>query len=385
MRIIILVDHLGGRPPGPYLIDFIDKLSFLNEITVITSECNQSVELSRLKAIITIPRAKLNPLKYKFLICALGAHPYDFFWSRKSASIFKRQQFGRFDLLLSFIGSNSLYLFQLANSLKKTERLKHAVYLSDAIPAPGWPEHPYVVNGLRRFIRKSLSNIDALFTLNKEMLSYQISTFIPKPIIITGTFPFGCRSHLLDYPNYEKGTNYFLYAGSIYGARKPNYLLMAFEKLLDLFPSSKLIFIGTWKDNPPFHGLRISTINNIISLPFQENLNSYFRKATALINIDADIPQDVFLSSKIGDYLPVNRIIINETGESSPSRNLFKGIQSIIHCDHDSTQLFEAMKFSISMKNSMDYEDRKPLIEELYIDNVASRFNETLRQLYDEK
>jgi glycosyltransferase involved in cell wall biosynthesis len=263
--------------------------------------------------------------------------------------------------------------------------LKHAVYLSDAIPAPGWPEHKYFVKGLKRFIRKSLSNIDALFTLNKEMLLYQISTFLPKPRVITGTFPFGCRYHLLDYANDEKEINYFVYAGSIYGARKPNYLLIAFERLLDIFPSSKLVFIGTWKDNPPFHRLRPNTIDNIITLPFQENLNSFFRKATGLINIDAEIPNDVFLSSKMGDYLPVNRIIINETGENSPSRNLFKGIQSVIHCDHDSTQLFEAMKFSISMKDSMDYEDRKPLIEELYIDNVANRFNETLRRLYDEK
>ena len=108
--------------------------------------------------------------------------------------------------------------------------------------------------------------------------------------------------------------------------------------------------------------------------PFTRDLDPFYKNATALIDIDADLENDVFLSSKIVNYLNINRIIISETGLNSPSRHLFKEISSIIHCDHNSDELYEAMIKSNLIRSNISYEDRLAAIEIFSVEKNIEKF-----------
>ena len=119
--------------------------------------------------------------------------------------------------------------------------------------------------------------------------------------------------------------------------------------------------------------------------PFSQDLDVYYKEATALIDIDAIIENDVFLSSKITNYIMVNRIIISETGMNSPSLQLIKNIKSVIQCDHNANELFKAMLYAIDSQNSMQYDDRKIIAEKFKITNIVDNLNDSLYMLQEKR
>ena len=90
---------------------------------------------------------------------------------------------------------------------------------------------------------------------------------------------------------------------------------------------------------------------------------------------------DIFLSSKMSSYLMINRIIITETGLNSPSRHLFKGISSIIQCEHNADQLYNAMRSAIEMKETITFDDRKAISQLFKIENIIGELTKSLESL----
>ena len=170
-----------------------------------------------------------------------------------------------------------------------------------------------------------------------------------------------------------------VYTGGIYGVRKADYIIQAFIKLVESFPNSELIFVGSSIDQKYLSEQSIN--GKIKTIPYTKDLIPFYTSATALIDIDADIDDDVFISSKMPIYLMINRIIISETGKNSPSRKLFNGIKSIIQCDHDPEQLFRAMCNSIELKNNISFDDRNEIIKLFQIENIIVQLDNSLNRL----
>jgi hypothetical protein len=235
--------------------------------------------------------------------------------------------------------------------------------------------------GVLKMIAKYFCKIDGFFSSNQQMLEYQLKLFVPKKGMISGVIYNPGMINNSEYPKSDSSSNNFVYTGGIYGVRKVSYLLKAFEQLLITHPESKLIFVGSHIEEIYLSGLEPETRNKIEIVPFAKDLSDYYRKATALIDIDADIENDVFLSSKITNYIRVNRIIISQTGNNSPSRHIFAGISSVIQCEHNATQLCEAMKKSIILKESIEYVDRG-LVQEIFdVGIIVNKLNTDLERL----
>jgi glycosyltransferase involved in cell wall biosynthesis len=185
----------------------------------------------------------------------------------------------------------------------------------------------------------------------------------------------------VEYPVNRSDINVFIYTGAIYGLRKSHYVINAFIKLLSIQPDSKLIFVG--------HGLPIETLSlindkeksKIETHPFTKDLTPYYIAATALIDIDSDLEDDVFISSKIVNYININRIIILETGHHSPSRQIFSGLNSVLQCYHDSDEIFEAMKKAIQLKHIISYNDRNEVRKLFQIEEVTQKINIVLNKI----
>ncbi len=377
---------IGENAVGIIFERLIQGLSYSHDIDVLTADYNPSVDLSKVSNIIISKGFNTHPRIKKFFISAFGVDPLDCLWAWKSKKHLKPNKNNEYDIILSFLSFQYYAALIAGNYIAKNNKAKFAVHTLDAIPAPGgWLKMDSYYEGLKKIMARYLKNVDAFFSTNTQMLEYQLKTFTPKVNLITTVIYNPGHGGEKEFPIPETGINNFVYTGGIYGLRKSIYILKAFEKLVDVYPVSKLIFVGTQLSQESLGTLNSTALQKIEFIPLTRNLDPFYNCATALIDIDADTENDVFLSSKITSYLMVNRIIISETGKNSPASQLLKGIDSILICDHDSEQLCEAMKKSIHLKSKISFDDRSTLIKLFQIENIIENMNNSLMQLIVEK
>jgi glycosyltransferase involved in cell wall biosynthesis len=381
MKILIITMNVGKTAPGIVFERLIQGLSSLHQIDVLTADYSPSLDLTKTSDTIISKWSHKHTRLKKLLILLFNVNPYDCYWARKSIKLLKTHRSNKYDIILSFLSYQHYAALIAGTYLSKKSKSRHAVYTVDAIPAPnGWLENDSYYKSLKKMMAKYLQNVDILCSANYQMLNYQLSTFRPKENLITDVLYNPGSIEIKEFPNPRITTNYFVYTGGIYGVRRVVYILKGFEKLLERYPDSKFLFIGSELSPDSLSRLKPETLKKINLVPFTRDLDPYYSCATALIDIDADIENDVFLSSKMSNYIMINRIIISETGSNSPSRNLFKEIDSIIQCDHDPDQLCEAMSKSIEFKHTFDFDDRKTIIKLFDLENIVNRLNKLLSQ-----
>jgi hypothetical protein len=381
MKILVITEDVGKNAPGIVFERLLHGLSINNELTILTASYEPDNVLHNIQNIIISPKLDIHPRIYKFLIGIFGVNPYDIYWAFKSIRILNRKFDMRFEIIMSFLSYSHFGGLIAGYHYSKKHNISHAVYSVDAIPPPpGWLKFDYYYSGLQKMIGKYLGSVSFLFSLNNQMLSYQLKTFVPKKKLISGVIYTPGFNSVKVFPDSTVASTYnFVYTGGIYGLRKVDYILSGFQKLLKFYPNSILQFIGSQLPPAVLSSLESDTLKKIEILPFTKDLDPYYRAATALIDIDADVENDVFLSSKITNYLMINRVIISETSMNSPSRILFKGINSIIQCEHNDDKLCLALKQSIELKDSISFDDRKTVIQLFKIENIIKELDNTLR------
>lgn len=379
MNVLIITEDVGKTAPGIVFNRLIRGLALSHRVTLVSANFHPDSDIPDIQQKIILPKKNIHSRLSRLFITFLGADPFDISWASRVNNELKMQANTRFDLVFSFLSYSHFGGIIAGYEFSKINNAPFAVYSVDAIPPPpGWLKKDLYYSGLLRMIRKYLSYADYFFSLNKQMLEYMLGKFNHKKGFKSGIIYTSVEGNPRIFPALPRNcTNRFIYTGGIYGLRKPDYIIEGFRRLLEVYPDSELIFIGTqFTDTftPQCIGKKIRL------LPYTKDLDTYYKEATALVDIDADIDNDVFLSSKIPNYLMVNRIIISETGSNSPSAQLFRDIQSIIQCGHDPIQLCSAMKKAIELRNTESFEDRNQVIRLFQIDNIIENLNNILRQ-----
>ena len=245
------------------------------------------------------------------------------------------------------------------------------VYCVDAIPAPlGWYPNDLFRRRLTKFFFKYVSQADAFFSSNKQMLDYEVS-YMPNYTGVKDYLYTPIRNEAI-IKSKPKGDIIFLYTGGLYGPRKKEALIDGFRLFIKEYPQAKLIFVGnnSKRDFQCAEDLILS--NNVEIKGFTPNLQSLYNEATALIDINAYFDNDVFLSSKIINYLPIMKPIISITGNNSPSRNIFTEDSSIIHCSHNKEEIEKALKSTMNLV-SINYEQREKYLKIFSISAIAQK------------
>lgn len=223
-----------------------------------------------------------------------------------------------------------------------------------------------------------MKRLDIIFSSNAKMLKYQLS-------LAAGVVDV--PAHVLfnpiagDQKNYPppSGNDYkFLYTGSVYGGRTVKHVFEALKIALRKEKNLYLVFVGTNISDTDMAALNEVERKHVLIEPFSENLDRFYQESIALLDIDADISNDVFLSSKVTNYLAVNRIIISETGHNSPASDLFSGLTSIIQCPHDSSKIAEAMIFAVENAKYMRFDDRLDLLKAFSVRSVVDRIQDVI-------
>lgn len=283
----------------------------------------------------------------------------------------------KYDGVITFTSMNFFPSISLGRIISKRLHLPWAIYSVDGIPSPvEWLEGDRDIHKLlSEHINKSCRNADFIFSSNEYMMRYQQR--------ICNDFK-GKWSYL--YTPHKQNQNYsksvhngyrFLYTGALYGLRKTDGLIAGFRRFLHIHPNSKMIFVGNTDRSFFQSATDLIQSGNIILQPFCKDLTAYFQDADVLMDIGADIPDDVFLSSKIVSYLPIDRPILAVTGANSPARGIMKGCRSIIHCGNQEEEAYQAMQDCIKAIDK-GIADRYELIMEFDSDTIAKKLYDTI-------
>lgn len=384
MRILIIASQVGKTAPGIVFERLIKGLSLHYEIDVITSNYSPNINLDGVKNVSVISLGLGNRYRTleRILTSSFNINIIDIIWAYRA----KNKCFTQYELIFSFSSFHNLYSLIAGTKIASKQKIKHFAYFVDAIPAPnGWIPMNSYFNGVKRIINKYLGLVDGFFAANQKMLNYQLSTFKHKNNLVSGVIYNPSNNIVTE--NYEKNDDskhVFLYTGGVYGLRTPYYVIEAFKEVLKAHPNSKLVFVGTNLSDKYLENCSEYEKKKIVIVPYVNDLTEYYKSATALIDIDANIDNDVFLSSKITNYLFINRIIISVTGKNSPSREIFRNIPSIFQTSHDVEEIAFAMIRSINNSHNADFNDREVIQKKFSLLNVVESIRYFIDSIDDE-
>ena len=345
MRILIIASSVGETAPGKVFSAYIEKILEKynsSQIDIITNDRNsifnsQYVELKKIDM-------RLKKLSIGFLSFDL----FDFLAARRMVGGIRE----KYDVVISLISLHHFFPLYLGFLLKKYNKVsKLIVYSVDAIPPPkGWGQPYMYQKGLIRMIGRFFKLVDKVYFSNEVMLQYQLN-------ILNGCFKgeFGVLYTLPDIeplflPKKEKDEFVLLYTGGIYQARKVDQLLLAVQKLVLKGLNIKLKFVGTNPNSVDLNVLSPEVRSHIEFFGYTHDLIPFYEDADLLIDIDADIENDVFISSKFFNYLMINRKILCITRNNSPVMQfvLSQNIKQIFFSINNSDKIFNKIYEIIS-------------------------------------
>lgn len=384
MRILVISQQIGKSAPGIVFERVLSELTKNTEVDVdvVACEYNPSLEiLSKNLQVVRYPKLhyRLNNIKDSLLNRDLISDILKYKIKLKHKN---------YDSIIAFCSSGHLFGLVSGIYLSKQLNCKLGCYLVDAVPAPlGWSKNDKLYRSTLKMIGRLLHNVDMIASVNKEMLDYQLTTFNHKKGLKAAVLlPPSNKSTVEIVPYEDDGIYRFLYTGNIYGLRSSKKMVEAFSLLVDKNENVELCFVGATggevEKEIEKYGKKVK--DRILVTPRVNNLQPYYSKSIALLDIDANIDNDVFLSSKMSSYMTIDRPIICETGSNSPSRHLFKNIPSVIQCGHDANELLKAMLMVIKNYKTFDYSDRNEILNMQSSQNVANHLVETLLKLQKE-
>ena len=166
------------------------------------------------------------------------------------------------------------------------------------------------------------------------------------------------------------------YLGNIYGNRKPQNLYKAIDSLnSEGYKITMQIFAEPAHDE--------STHYDFIKYRgYTRDIDSALEHSDILVDIDGDDLRPVFISSKLKDYLLINRPILSITPAESPSAKILNGIGSVAITRNQEEAIKRAIRSIIDGGyKSWSYDDRGDLIEMFNPSTVADNLMLTLKKL----
>ncbi len=110
----------------------------------------------------------------------------------------------------------------------------------------------------------------------------------------------------------------FYYLGAVGPTRPADILLAGFHRYRQRHGDARLVFVGSSAEYLRSIAPRCGGLDNVEILPFTAQVEAKMRAAAVLLSLDADIHPAVFTSTKIVEYLRVDRPVLAITPAGSP-------------------------------------------------------------------
>ena len=349
MNILCIANEIGRSAAGIVYETYIKELSINHNVYILTPGCTSFLKYEDIDFVLPQSTPNLNWRLCELSATIFGCNIVDRIECRRLLRTINISNSPKIDFVLSFVSQQRYFGVMVGKALSKWLKTKWVVYSVDAIPAPStWDKSFIKRKNVEYVFRKIVKGCDLFMSANPQMLQYQLEIL------------HNCAGHsgVLYTPisNTQNINNVrcepspiFLYTGNIYGLRRVDILLDAFRMFLKEQPNAKILFVGQNSLDIFRNYSDLIETKSIEIYGHHEDLMPFYEKATVLLDLNADVDNDVFLSSKIINYLPIPKPILCISGYNSPARRLFMKDKSIVHCKYNKNCIYGALKKVQSM------------------------------------
>ncbi|MFN4299823.1 MAG: hypothetical protein ACK4EX_08860 [Thermaurantimonas sp.] len=379
MKILIIAFSIGKSAAGVVAEELFTELINQNpDVHIICNE-NFSKKISSDKVSqLGLKNIHHNRFDKLLLICT-HFEINGWKWVSKGLSVFKKIHDNfKPDVVLCFTSAYGFRVLDLGYKIAKIYNIPLAIHSVDPNPSSsGWGENYLLRKAIVSIVKPYYQYAKFISATNEQMLSYQLEILSiknnknTKVIFNPARKPLTVKSNLS-----EKNT--FLYLGTLYEKRNPQLIIDAFLEFNKINNGSKFLFVGENKCKSLFIPQELSM--NIIFNEWTSNPEIFINKSSVLVDIDANIPNDVFISSKLSQYLMYDKPILCITPIGSPSRELTKSLTQTVFCvNHNKEEILKGMQFLTNKiyDNNM-FLERESIREKFSVKNITKNILEEL-------
>lgn len=376
MRILVLTYNYGDTASGVVTYRVVSELKRQgNEVFVITSETsikdNYVIECpNRLSDNSVIIRGA----KKLYRLLTGDLLEYNFLW-RKRAYKRSLEVIEQYKIDWIYCRTTPLDSCVVGSKLKKKTNLKLLLHFTDPVPSEYSTHSKWLLNILIKKYGKIAEQSDLVSYGTKEMQKCQESLFHISDGKSFVSPDAASSSEPLCLPNEKGDLKKLVYFGGFGDYRDPYPLFEAIEAMNKV--GTKVILLVYMRK--PLTQKAIPS--NVTFMGRTDDMKSALAEADILVDLDVINEKSVYLSSKIKDYILVNRPILAITRAESPTFNLVKGMNSFICCENEKDKIIESIN-AIMHKDQLDfvYEERQLLIDYFSPYRVAKEILEKMRQ-----
>ena len=260
--------------------------------------------------------------------------------------------------------------------VKKHYQLPLIMHFTDPIPAPiGWAPNPKYRKRMIKQMKEYVQMADCLSFGNSRMINYQ-ERILNMPLqerSFVSPDPAAGSFVWLDSNKKNQDKVTLLFLGNIYGNRNPSLLFKALSSITT--SSFRFIIYGNSFPGAPSY------------VEFRPRTNTIYRalqEADVLVDIDGDDEIPVFVSSKLKDYLSVNRPILSITPDNSPSRDLLMRLKTVELSSNSSDSVKESLLRIINANyTEKDYEERIPIVQSFSAQSIAQEIINQIKNVIE--
>ena len=351
-NILCITNDIGCSAAGIVFETIINELQKECNVYILSPQVSGSVvNTSNLTLLPTVRLYNIPWRVTRLSATVFGLNVADFLGSKMQQRMLGRQNIPQFDCVISLVAQQKYFGLILGRDLARRLNTKWVVYSVDAIPVPhNWGLNEMMRYNIGRCFRRLIRTCDLFLLSNAQMQNYQARS-MPNFQGRYGVVYTPSRPIYLKMGVDNSSAPVFLYTGGVYRLRRMDVLVNAFRRFLVDEPLAKIVFVG----NSNIEAFEICqdliSTKNVEIYGHINDLSSFYERATILLDLNADISNDVFLSSKIVNYLPLKKPILCISGENSPARNIFLDDESILHCNYKIKDVYRAMRCLASMKS----------------------------------
>lgn len=280
--------------------------------------------------------------------------------------------------VIHFVSGNTTFTsFLVANELIKKYKVKYYIHFFD--PKPGlsnWGENKYFIHSSLKIMSQHILSADKVSAISSEMLSI-LNTYynLNKKYISILSIPINDHINQLSFkPNSNKIK--ILYFGSVYGKRDITPFFKSIAKLITLDYDISVDFVG-YNDNLNIILNKFPSLTSRISFyNWINNLSDIINDYDLLLDLNADIPNDPFISSKIFTYLGFSKPILSICSHTSSSFIFASQFESTYTCENNSQIIFETLvkifksEHYFNQRKIQIFNFRNSLLMEKYMSDV---------------
>lgn len=282
------------------------------------------------------------------------------------------------DITMVISHSEGLNLILLGDLLSKASNSKFYVHSTDPIPAPSnWYNNMRLHASLVKSAKRILKSIDYLSLSNKYMLDYELKLMGKSKKNNLHAFVVRNPSELLSLSSLKPSQDSkirFLYLGNIYYKRQPDMLIKVFLKLAEENPNFILQFAGIRHPILSKYNIPSNLFNNIELLPYSNEPMEYLLNADVLVDFDAPFKNDVYISSKVINYLSIKKPIFSLTPENSPTSKLLEScVQTTVVANYEEKMVYDGLLRAYNQsKQDLDFSERNSILEKYNVKNIVN-------------